>query len=594
VAARVDGQRRRSALTATALASAATLLLLATATATAGVGEAPRVDAAPPQHAPAQPAPAQLAPAARRVVLVSDSVGLGAAGALPAAFGAGWDVNVIGTPAHFVEMLETQHVRPQLAANPQMFGDHVVVAGGYNYPYWDPARFDRSIDSMISTLVAAGVDHVYWVTVREVKPQFVTAGAWRDVQPYAWYFPTVNDHLERALDRHPSLRLIDWAAAADRPGITYDAIHLNPTGAALYSSLVAQAVSDASKQPPNGGVTRVRAPDGAAAVALNLTSTASRAPSYLTAYPCESELPVVSNANPRRNQTVAAASIVPVGPSGEICIYNRQAGHVIVDLFGTFTDDAAAYTSSPVRLLDTRGAPAPPHWRSHAVRVSAPAGAAGHAEAVAINVTAVDAPGDGYVSVHPCSVTDPTTSTVNFTAGAAVPNLAVVAPDDDGNVCVSSSAPTHVLVDRFASFGVATASTPMRLTSPTRVVDTRRDPAPPVDGQVVRFSIGDGGLAAADLGPGGTGGVLANLTIADPRGWGYATVFPCADGRPDTSNVNYVAGTNVANMVTVRPDADGEICVFTYAAAEVIVDVAGATGDGFVGLEPSRLADTRR
>ncbi len=547
----------------------------------------PRVEAAPL---------VAVAPPAQRVVLVSDSVGLGAATALPAAFGPGWDVNVIGTPAHFVEMLESVHVRPQLAANPQMFGDHVVIAGGYNYPYWDPARFDRSIDSMIATLTAAGVGHVYWVTLREVKPEFVSTSAWNQVQPYYWYFPTVNDHLERALDRHPNLTLIDWAEAADRPGITYDAIHLNPTGAALYSSLIVQAVTDATRQPPNGGVTRVRVePADAAAVAVNITSTASRASGYLAAYPCDTERPEVSNLNHTRRQVVAAAAIVPVGPSREICVYNREAGHVIVDVFGQFTGAANVQEAAPTRLLDTRGEPArQPAWTARTVRVTAPVGAPGRADAVALNVTAVDSLSAGYLSVHPCSVTVPDTSTVNFAAGAAVPNLAVVSPDADGNVCLTASADTHLLVDRFASFGDATGDSPMRLIAPKRVVDTRRDAAPPVEGQEIRFSIGDAGLSRADVGSAGTGGVFANVTIADPRAAGYATVYPCADGQPDTSNVNYLAGQNVANMVTVRPDAAGEICVYTYTATEVIVDVLGATGDGFVGIRPARLVDTRR
>lgn len=537
-----------------------------------------------------------VAPREQRVVVVSDSVGLGAAKALPAAFGPGWDVNVIGTPAHFVEMLESVHVRPQLATNPQMFGDHVVVAGGYNYPYWDPARFDRSIDSMIATLTAAGVRHVHWVTLREVKPEFVTASAWRSVQPYYWYFPTVNDHLERALERHPNLTLIDWADAADRPGLTYDAIHLNPTGAAAYSSLIAQTVADVGRQRPNDGVTRVRidSPD-ADAVAVNITSTASRAPGYLAAYPCEAGRPEVSNLNHTRRQVVAAAAIVPVGPSREICVYSRQAGHVIVDVFGQFTAAAAVQTATPSRLLDTRRESLrQPAWLPRRVQVTAPVGRSGHAEAVAINVTAVDASSDGYVSVHPCSSARPDTSTVNFPAGAAVPNLAVVAPDDDGNICLTASTPTHLLVDRFASFGTPAGGAPMRLITPTRVVDTRRDAAPPADGQVTRFSIADAGLSDADVGAAGTGGILANVTIAEPRGPGYATVYPCADGLPDTSNVNYVGGQTVANMATVRPDAAGQICVYTFTAAEVIVDVLGATGDGFVGVRPRRLLDTRR
>ena len=80
---------------------------------------------------------------------------------------------------------------------------------------------------MVATLLEAGVKHVFWVTLREVKPQYISPAAWRQIQPYYWYFPTVNDHLERALARHPNLSLIDWAAVADQPGLTYDAIHLN-------------------------------------------------------------------------------------------------------------------------------------------------------------------------------------------------------------------------------------------------------------------------------------------------------------------------------------------------------------------------------
>jgi hypothetical protein len=166
------------------------------------------------------------------------------------------------------------------------------------------------------------------------------------------------------------------------------------------------------------------------------------------------------------------------------------------------------------------------------------------------------------------------------------------------------SATTHLLVDRFASFAEAPAPTsgtivpgataPMRLITPRRVVDTRRDLSAPTEEQVVRFSIGDAGLSQSEIGRDGRGGIFANVTIADPAGSGYATVYPCASGRPDTSNVNYVSGRTVANMVTVRPDSTGALCVYTLTAAEVIVDVLGATGDGFVGIVPERIVDTRR
>src|SRR6185369_5440828 len=97
---------------------------------------APRPNLLPPDH---------------RLYMVSDSVGLGAVGALPRAL-PDYQVTLDGTPALFVEQLESKWVRQRMATNPNVFGDVAVVAGGYNYPYWDPARFDRSIDNMITAL----------------------------------------------------------------------------------------------------------------------------------------------------------------------------------------------------------------------------------------------------------------------------------------------------------------------------------------------------------------------------------------------------------------------------------------------------------
>ncbi len=534
----------------------------------------------------ALPAPptAEAAPPEQRVLLISDSVGLGSKGALGRAFPADWDVNVVGTPAYMVDQLRDRYVLPLRGTS--LMGDHVVMAGGYNYPFWDPDRFDREIDSTVAALTAAGVDHVYWVTLREVKPEYISPGAWRQIQPYYWYFPTVNEHFERAVERHANLTLVDWAAEADRTGITYDAIHLNPTGAALYSGLVRAAVDNNATAVADGGVTRVRVSDspGTAAVAVNLTATGTRATGFFSAYPCDSPQPEVSNLNHRRAHTVAASAIVPVGPSGEICVYNHTSSQVIVDLFGRFDGGAGIAAGAPVRVLDTRQRPEGRQLAGQELRVNVGDGSGG---AVALNVTGLEADGVGFVTVHECGGPSDLTSNVNVEPGAVTPNVVVARPDARGDVCITTSTTAHLLVDRFAAF---TGSAPLEVNEPRRLVDTRSDGSTRAAGRVVRFAVADAGIDTSTA----VAGVFMNVAVVEADEEGFATAYPCADGLPATSNVNYEAGQIVANFATVRPDADGEICVFSLAAADILVDVMGAARTGFSGIVPQRILDTRQ
>jgi serine protease len=52
-------------------------------------------------------------------------------------------------------------------------------------------------------------------------------------------------------------------------------------------------------------------------------------------------------------------------------------------------------------------------------------------------------------------------------------------------------------------------------------------------------------------------------------------VFPCNTGLPNASNLNFVAGQTVPNLVSVALDSQGRLCVATTARTHLIVDVAG-------------------
>ncbi|HUF99552.1 MAG TPA: hypothetical protein VMM60_15585 [Ilumatobacter sp.] len=568
------------------LAVIASLVLLALGLASTPTGT-------PAEAAPA-PAPRFVTPE-QRVYMVADSVGLGARDYLADAFPADWQVVVDGKPAQFVEKLESLFVRPALDFHPEWFGDHVVVAGGYNYPYWDPDRFDRSIDSMINTLTAAGVKHVHWVTLREVKQEYVSAAAWRHVQQYNFYFPTVNQHLRDALERHPNLRLVEWAWAADRAGVTYDAIHLNPTGARLYSSLIRASVDAAASSVADGSTTRIEVPGGSgkAAAVVNLTTADPRQYGFLTAWACDGPVPTVSAHNYARAQTVAHSAIVPLDATGAFCVFTRSATNLVVDVTGFLSGDEFVVTA-PTRWLDTRGDGGPAAASGTTVididDVRSQAGVAADTEvaAVAITLTAVGATSPGFLAASPCGV-EPAGSNVNYLDAAPVPNVAVVAPNSNGEICISSLTSTHVLVDLFGVFTEQVDEQPVD--EPTdavvpaaaaeRLLDTRLTGGPVAAGATLELDVGN------------MPGVVLNLTAVDAPTPGFLTAYPCEAGLPNSSSLNVLSPHPVSNAVIVAPDSHGKVCVFTLTSANVIVDVQAQMTDAFAGITPFRVLDTR-
>jgi hypothetical protein len=548
----------------------ALLVLLATV-----LGAAPLVAGSTPAHG--APAP--------RLFVVADSVGLSAKDAIPRAF-PGWEVTVTGRPAVFTDVAVGDYVAPA-GALPEV----AVVATGYNYPYWDQGRFDRSVDAMVDTMLAKGVRHVIWVTLREVKPQYISAGAWRDVQPYYWYFPEVNQHLRAALTRHPELTLADWAAVADQPGLSYDAIHLNTTGAALYARLLRTEVDGIGRLP--GGETLEVAvagthgvPADAAAVVLNVTVDDPKYAGYVTVQPCGAPPPSASTANYEWDTTVANHVVVKPGTDGKVCVFTYAATHVLVDLLGWITSTGGYTGVTPVRALDTRTTTRLVPGATAIVHVDASGVPAG-AEAVVVNVTAVDPLGPGYLSVSPCPGTVGSVSSVNYTTSQTVANLAVIPIAADGTICVQTYAPTHVLVDVMGWFAAGSPFTPV---TPRRVLDTRATGGPVAGGTALTVD-----LATVGGVPVGASAAAITVTLTGTTGDGYATVFPCGQPVPLASDLNYRAGASVPALTLAALPADTKVCVFTYATAHVIVDLSGwvDAGAGYVGITPTRLVDTR-
>jgi len=210
---------------------------------------------------------------------------------------------------------------------------------------------------------------------------------------------------------------------------------------------------------PVGGqnIGGVAIPSGISAVAMNVTVTAPAAGGYATVYPNQTAggvavvRPTVSNLNFSANQTIANLVIVPVGADGKVDFYNGAgATHLIADVAGYFSAGAAGakyHALGPDRIVDTRialGAPS-----------TAPVPAAGvfglpipsTATAILANLTVASTAAGGYLTAYPLGTTRPVVSNLNFSAGQAVPNLAIVPSKNGVDFYNGSGGTLRLIVD---------------------------------------------------------------------------------------------------------------------------------------------------
>jgi hypothetical protein len=89
--------------------------------------------------------------------------------------------------------------------------------------------------------------------------------------------------------------------------------------------------------------------------------------------------------------------------------------------------------------------------------------------------------------------------------------------------------------------------------------------------------------------------VMLNVTVADPAGAGFLTVYPCGSHVPLASSVNYSGGQLLSNAVLAKLDDGGRVCLFTMSPTDVVVDVSGyvPAGGSLVATVPARMLETR-
>lgn len=326
---------------------------------------------------------------------------------------------------------------------------------------------------------------------------------------------------------------------------------------------------------------------GVTAVALNITATEATKIGVIAAYPDGGTLPNVSNVDFKANQNVANTVIVEVGSDGSVDLANRSAGttDIVADLEGYYAIGASSgYTPvDQVRVLDTRKTKVPVA-AGQTVKLSTSAYPG--ISAAVMNLTVVDATGNGYVRAYPDGGAVPTTSNVNYLAGQTVANEAVVAVGSDGDIDFTNygKGQADLIVDLSGYFtpGSGEAFTPV---TPERYLDTRSGLGDLTNqnGEDVLVAgtcplLGNTCAGANEV-PAGALAVAANVTVAQPTANGYLTAFPGDETSvPTASLLNFLAGQQTQNALTVGLGprlGDFQLHNASTGSTQMIVDVFG-------------------
>jgi hypothetical protein len=212
-------------------------------------------------------------------------------------------------------------------------------------------------------------------------------------------------------------------------------------------------------------------PTNAAGVALNVTIAGATSDGFATVFPCGQPTPKASNVNYVKGQDIPNFVIAKPGVGGKVCVFSSAPVDVIVDVSGHFAAGTGfTATAAPVRFLDSRESTRIAAGTSKELTVAGDKGIPADALAMAMNVTAVGASADGFMTVYPCGEPVPLASNLNYSKGRDIANSVLAKPGVGGKVCFFSDKAVDIVVDVSGYFGAESDFAPI---TPVRDVDTR-------------------------------------------------------------------------------------------------------------------------
>ena len=273
----------------------------------------------------------------------------------------------------------------------------------------------------------------------------------------------------------------------------------------------------------------------------------------------------------------------------------------------------AYHPLAPTRVLDTRSAvgvrtttPVAPGGAA-TITLGAgdqiPAGASG----VVLNVTVTGGTSAGALKVTAADPQNPngspepvsaiTATDLSWGKGETIANLVTVPVGAAAVSFTNTSTGSVQVVADLEGYFAETAADGYTTVGPTRILDTRnatgtRGTSPLGSGAVLSLPVaGQHGV------PANASAVVLNVTVTAPGSAGYVTVYPYGQKQPTVSNINFVKGQTVPNLVVVPVGSGGRIDILNHSSsAHVVADLEGYYSpqglSTFLPWGPERILDT--
>ena len=308
---------------------------------------------------------------------------------------------------------------------------------------------------------------------------------------------------------------------------------------------------------------------GLGAVALNVTATGATQDGYVTVWPCADTKPPTSSVNYAASEDIPNTVIASPDQYGKLCLDSFTPVNLIVDLSGWFISGDGLHTFTPQRAFDLRQTGLvvtsdTPYAFQMTGNFGIPTTGA---NSVVLNVTATGATAPGYITVWPCNQPQPYTSNLNYLQYQDIPNAVIATVDSNGQVCFASSSPTFLIADISGWFEQGSN---LDVITPQRLFDTRptiRISTTPT--YVLDLS------ATSPITPGAATAAVLNVTATSATKPGFATVWPCDQPQPPTSNLNFGVNEDIPNLVITKVSASNTVCFNSSTPVHLIADLMG-------------------